>query len=136
MRFRRERPGEKVARVAQAGEATHRPIGFAVWVGIVLAATVGLVAVTFFPLRQYLNQRHDVATARQHLAVITQENQHLASEVQALNTDAEIERVAREQYHLVKPGEDAYAILPPSAPASLPDQWPYNLVKAMLAAKS
>ena len=128
--------GDKVARVAHAGERPHRPLGFTVWVGIVLAATLGLVAVTLFPLRQYLNQRHDVAAAKQRLAVITSENQHLASEIQALNTDAEIERVAREQYHLVKPGEDAYAILPPSAPASLPDVWPYNLVRAMLTPRS
>jgi cell division protein FtsB len=29
-----------------------------------------------------------------------------------LHTDAAIERLAREQYNLVKPGEEAYAILP------------------------
>ena len=136
MRLRRERPGEKVARVAHAGESSRRPLGFTVWVGIVLAATIGLIAVTMFPLRQYLNQRNDITSARQRLVVITQENQHLAAQAQALNTDAEIERVAREQYHLVKPGENAYAVLPPSAPASLPDVWPYNLVKALLAAKN
>ena len=136
MRLRRERADEKVARIAHEAERPRRSVGLTVWVGIVLAATLGLIAVTLFPLRQYLNQRNEVAAAHDRLAVIEQENERLAAEVRALNTDAEIERVAREQYHLVKPGEDAYAILPPSAPASLPDVWPYNLVRAMLTTKS
>jgi len=129
---RPERPGDKVARAAHAGDPGRRPVGLAVWVGLVVAVTVGLVAVTVFPLRQYLHQRDDIAAASHQLAVITTENERLGARVQALNTDAEIERVAREEYHLIKPGEDAYAILPPSAPAALPQGWPYNLVRAML----
>lgn len=35
-----------------------------------------------------------------------------------MHTDAEIERLAREQYNLVRPGEEAYAILP--GPADRP----------------
>ena len=33
----------------------------------------------------------------------------------ALSTDAEIERLARQWYNLVFPGEEAYAVLPPPA---------------------
>ena len=83
-------------------------------------AGVALVALLFlavFPTRTYLAQRRDLAATERRLAVLSGENKELAQRVERLNTDAEIERLAREQYNLVRPGEEAYAILPPAAPA-------------------
>jgi len=74
---------------------------------------VGLVFLAVFPTRTYLSQRRDLANTERRLAVLTRQNQELAGRVGRLNTDAEIERLAREQYNLVRPGEEAYAILPP-----------------------
>ena len=47
--------------------------------------------------------------------------------IDALNTDEEIEERARREYNLVLPDEEAYAVLPPPAPArQLPGVWPFN----------
>jgi cell division protein FtsB len=132
MTRRRRSPRDKVERVAHAGEPSRRSWGTTLWVTLVLTVTIGALAVTVFPVRQYLRQRHDIEAAQHQLDVIQQENERLAGRVQLLNTDAEIERVAREQYHLIKPGEQAYGVLAPSGPAALPSEWPYNLVAAML----
>lgn len=82
-------------------------------------AAVILVAVTFvgvFPSRSYLSQRRDLQAGERRVAVLTRENARLEERARRLRTDAEIERLAREQYNLVRPGEEAYAILP-AAPA-------------------
>ena len=65
-----------------------------------------------FPTRTYLHQRDAIAAEERKVAVLSAENEKLASKVDRLHTDAEIERLAREQYNLVRPGEEAYAILP------------------------
>ena len=65
-----------------------------------------------FPTRTYLNQRDAIAAEERKVAVLSTENEKLTSKVDRLHTDAEIERLAREQYNLVRPGEEAYAILP------------------------
>ncbi|MDQ1436588.1 MAG: hypothetical protein QOK43_217 [Acidimicrobiaceae bacterium] len=84
---------------------------------------VGMLFLFVFPSRTYLAQRQGLHSARQRVAVLSKENAQLTARVQRLNTDGEIERLAREQYNLVKPGEEAYAILPaptPVAPAAGP----------------
>ena len=65
-----------------------------------------------FPTRTYLHQREAIAAEEAKVAVLSEENEKLAAKVDRLHTDAEIERLAREQYNLVRPGEEAYAILP------------------------
>jgi cell division protein FtsB len=86
-----------------------------------VVAGISLVAVMFLfvlPARTYLAQRRSLSEASDRVQVLSQENAKLAQQVQLLQTDAEIERLARQQYGLVKPGETAYAILPPKAPAT------------------
>lgn len=73
-----------------------------------LAFFVGGVA----PTRAYLDQRNAIAAEEEKIEVLAAENARLASRVHQLGTDVEIERLAREQYNLVRPGEEAYAILP------------------------
>jgi cell division protein FtsB len=87
-----------------------------------LLASVMLVAglVLFgLPGRAYLSQQRTLTAAEVRLRVLSAENAKLDQRRQQLQTDAEIERLARQQYGLVKPGEEAYAILPPKpAPAA------------------
>ena len=94
------------------------------WPVLVAVVLIGLLFVAVFPTRTWLAQRHESADATQQLQVLTKENSKLAARVKALQSDDEIERLAREQYNLVKPGEEAYALLPgPSAsttPTTLP----------------
>ena len=92
----------------------RRFLGPLVAAGVLVAF---LLAGGVFPTRTYLHQRDDIAAEETKLAVLTAENQKLAAKVDRLATDAEIERIAREQYNLVRPGEEAYAILPGPADA-------------------
>jgi cell division protein FtsB len=93
----------------------------AAWSLLALLALVGVMFLFVFPTRTYLEQRRSVTAARQRVHVLAEQNQQLAARVQKLNTDAEIERIAREQYNLVRPGEEAYAILPAPQPVPPPD---------------
>jgi cell division protein FtsB len=88
----------------------------ALWPLILSVVLVGILFLFVFPARTYLDQRRRLAVTQQRLQVLAQRNAELTSRVQLLNTDAEIERLARERYSLVKPGEEAYAILPPPPP--------------------
>ena len=90
------------------------------------AVLVVLLVGGVFPTRTYLHQRDAIAAEEAKVAVLSAENEKLAAKVDRLHTDAEIERLAREQYNLVRPGEEAYAILPgpqdarPERPAEVP----------------
>lgn len=90
-------------------------------------ALLGLLAVAVFPTQTYLAQRRDTSEAEQRLAVLEDQNDAYAARVGRLQTAAEIERLAREQYNLVRPGEEAYAVLPaPLPPLDLPAVWPFG----------
>lgn len=88
----------------------------AAWSLIVCVVLVGMLFLFVFPTRTYVGQRRGLNDAQQRVEVLSEKNQELTSRVQRLNTDAEIERIAREQYNLVRPGEEAYAILPAPKP--------------------
>ena len=51
------------------------------------------------------------------MQVLEQTNAALQRRIDELGTDSAIERLAREQHNLVKPGEQAFAILPPAGDA-------------------
>lgn len=86
---------------------------------VVLIVLVAVLFVAVFPTRTWMAQRQERAAALEHLRVLEEQNEILASRVTALQDDEEIERLAREQYNLVRPGEEAYAILPaPSSPTT------------------
>jgi len=91
----------------------------AAWTTAVVAVAVVLL-VFVFPTRTYLNQRHQLTQATDQLRLLDQQNAQLSAQVARLQTDSEIARIAREQYHLVRPGESAFAILPAPTPATLP----------------
>jgi cell division protein FtsB len=86
-------------------------------VSVVVAALMFLFVL---PGRTYLAQRQSLASAQTRVKVLSDENARLGQEAAKLQTDAEIERRARQQYGLVKPGEQAFAILPSTAPPTAP----------------
>lgn len=94
----------------------RRPLGLAL---AALASVVVLFA-TVFPTRTFLAQRAAVGAAEERLAVLSEQNRLLEDRARLLEDDAEIERLAREEYHLVRPGEKAYALLPPPGPPGPP----------------
>ena len=79
-------------------------VAFVIFIGILFGAV--------YPTRTYLAQQRDLRAAHQKLALFTQQNGHLEAEAKRLESDEEIERIARARFNLVKPGEEAYAIVP------------------------
>jgi len=73
------------------------------------------------PYRQIIETQRQVATARAELEALESENAELGADVAALQTDSEIERLAREKLGYVRPGEKAYVVLdPPGTPDHQP----------------
>jgi cell division protein FtsB len=80
-----------------------------------VVGSIALAAVLFLfvlPSRTYLAQRHSLSAAEVRLKVFSDENSKLAAAASRLQTDAEVERLARERYGLIKPGEKAFVIVP------------------------
>ena len=99
----------------------------AVWPVLVLVVLIGVLFVAVFPTRTWWAQRAEMKGATEQLQVLDEQNTLLAARVDALQSDDEIERLAREQYNLVFPGEEAYAVLPAPLPElSLPTVWPFG----------
>ena len=90
--------------------------------GLVVAvlAMLGVFALGVFPVRAYyaqLRQREELAS---RVRTLTAQNGTLVEDVARLQADDTVERLARERYELVRPGEEAYAILPEAAPPPAP----------------
>lgn len=87
----------------------------ALWPLLVSVVLVGVLFAAVFPTRTYLAQRASISRAEKQLDVLGEQNKELQRRAEGLRSDAEVERLARQQYNLVKPGEQAYAVLPPPA---------------------
>jgi cell division protein FtsB len=85
-----------------------------------LVVLVGLLFAFVYPTRTFLDQRAETNKARSQLQVLQSENARLARESKRLSTDSEIERLAREKYGLVKPGERPFVILPAPTTSTAP----------------
>ncbi len=100
-----------------------RVLGF----GVGGFALCGVLAFAVFPTSTYLDQRSDTAETAERLEVLRAQNEAYQERIERLQTAEEIERLAREQYNLVFPGEEAYAVLPSPLPElDLPAVWPFG----------
>ncbi len=62
--------------------------------------------------------QREMARLRTNISQLDKENRDLADQVKALKTDPRvIERIAREEMGLAKPGEKVFKLPPPPAPA-------------------
>ena len=96
---------------------------------IVVASVIfiGILFGAVYPTRTYLAQQRELRAAHHKLEMFREQNGRLEAETKRLESDEEIERIARARFNLVKPGEEAYAIVPvppkpgaPGAPAAAP----------------
>lgn len=74
-------------------------------------AVVGFLFAAVFPTRTYFAQRGEITRASERLTVLGEQNRRLESQAERLERDEEIERLARAEHNLVRPGEEAYAIV-------------------------
>ena len=85
-------------------------------VGSVLFSAVVLFA--WFPASSLLSAHSDLKATQAQLASLHAQDAALAQEQKNLTDSNEIERIAREQYQLVSPGQQAYEVLPPAGSTS------------------
>jgi len=79
------------------------------------------------PYRQILDSQRQVNSARAQLAALEEDNEVLAADVTALQTDEEVEKLAREKLGYVRPGETAYIVLDPPEEETSPKPQTDNL---------
>ena len=94
---------------------------------VLLVISVGIVLFVLFPTRTWIDQRQTLASSEQRLDDLRDANAAAQARVDLLDTDTEVERLAREQYGYAKAGEEVYHVLPPARdPVRVPDAWPFN----------
>jgi cell division protein FtsL len=90
---------------------------------VLLLVSIALIVHNIFGQNGYLalrKQQKELQELQQKIQQLQQQNEQLDKENRALKSDpAAIERLAREQMHLAKPGEKIYT-LPDKAPANPP----------------
>jgi cell division protein FtsB len=103
---------------------------------VVSVVLVGVLFVGVLPTRSFLAQRAATRKAQHQVDALDAQDHDLKAQAKKLTTPAEIERLARAQYGMVRPGEQAFAVLPPKAPRiGLPDVWPFTGVEARLTSR-
>jgi cell division protein FtsB len=88
---------------------------------VLLLVGLAFVAALFafvYPTRTYLHQRQELNSAEKQLEVLRQNTKALQHDSDRLQSDAEVERRARDDYGLVRPGETPY-VLVPSPPTTM-----------------
>ena len=87
----------------------------ATFTGRALLGLVILAVFVFgvFPTGSYVDQRQQLEDSERELAELVEDNAELQSLIVRLESDAEIEREAREEFNLVLPNEESYLVLPP-----------------------
>ena len=126
------RTGSSPRRGAGAGRTTERTVGakradravarprpiLRKLTTTVLRALIGIVILAVFvfgvfPTGSFLEQREQLQDAEQELLELQAENSSLEARVDRLESDSEIERVARNDFDMVLPNEESYLVLPP-----------------------
>jgi cell division protein FtsB len=84
-------------------------------VPVALAAVIALVILgTSFPFSALLSQHVQLSSTSAQLQKLQSQNKLLAEQQGQLNSTADIDRLARQDYQMVMPGQTLYDVLPPS----------------------
>lgn len=86
---------------------------------VILGLTLAVLALTLaYPVKQYLSQRHQIATLRSQHAAENATVQSLRKQIARWDDPAYVKAQARERLHYVLPGETAYVVIGQRAPAA------------------
>ena len=108
--FPAKRPAaEKQSRAARRRSREARRRRFLLGGGALLSL---VILGAWFPANAIYHQHSSLASAEAQLNVLHQQDAALAQERKNLNDASEISRIAREQYQLVSPGQQAFEVLP------------------------
>ena len=89
-------------------------------IGVFAVLFTGFLVAFVYPTGTFLRQRSQLSAAENRLQILETQTKALNDDSARLHTDAEIERVAREQYGLTRPGETPYVLVPAPTPPPAP----------------
>jgi cell division protein FtsB len=105
-------------------------------VALVIAAAL-IASLFVLPVKSWMQQRDDLATKQNELAVLKNANAQLAADVSRLNTPEGIKEAARQEVGMVGFGEQRISVLTtPSAPLTLPAGWPFDAISQIIAVRA
>jgi cell division protein FtsB len=100
--------------------ATRSPAGLTTRAAILGLVVCALVVSAALPLREYLSQRADIRHLQQSQAAAKARVAALEEQKARLADPDYVAALARDRLHFVRPGEVAYVVIAPSAPAVTP----------------
>ena len=105
-------------RLRPAAGEPRPPLGLTPRGAVLLLVMFALAATAVYPLRQYVSQQDRIGRLEAKQRALAAENARLEAERQRLLDPAYVEQLAKRDYHLVAPGEEAWVVTgtPPTAP--------------------
>jgi cell division protein FtsB len=126
---RRPDPGRRTAaraatraqtRGSSTEAVTRRPAGLTTRAAILGLVVCALVVSAALPLREFLSQRGDIRRLEQSEAAARHRVTALEEQKARLSDPAYVAALARDRLHFLRPGESAYVVIAPTAPAAAP----------------
>jgi cell division protein FtsB len=96
------------------------PLGLTPRGAVLLLVMFALAATAVYPLRQYVSQQHRIERLEAKQQALAAENARLEVERKRLQDPAYVQQLAKGNYHLVAPGEEAWVVTgtPPASNAA------------------
>ena len=93
------------------------PLGLTPRGAVLLLALFALAATAVYPLRQYVSQQDRIGRLEAKRQALAAENARLEVERKRLQDPAYVQQLAKRDYHVVAPGEEAWVVTgtPPEA---------------------
>ena len=110
-------------------EEPRPPLGLTPRGAVLLLVMFALAATAVYPLRQYVSQQDRIERLQAKQQALAAENARLEAERKRLQDPAYVQQLAKRDYHVVSPGEEAWVVTgtppatatSPSATAADPD---------------
>jgi cell division protein FtsB len=96
------------------------PLGLTPRGAVLLLALFALAATAVYPLRQYVSQQDRIGRLEAKQQALAAENARLETERKRLQDPAYVQQLAKRDYHVVAPGEEAWVVTgtPPTSGAA------------------
>ena len=97
-------------RLRPASGEPRPPLGLTPRGAVLLLVMFALAATAVYPLRQYVSQADRIQRLEAKQQALVAENARLETERKRLQDPAYVQQLAKQDYHLVAPGEEAWVV--------------------------
>jgi cell division protein FtsB len=91
-------------------EEPRPPLGLTPRGAVLLLVMFALAATAVYPLRQYVSQQGRIERLQAKQQALAAENARLEAEHKRLQDPAYVQQLAKRDYHVVAPGEEAWVV--------------------------